>query len=200
MPRKPHDDRTPRDAKSLRERLWPHQRAALDLVASGAKFDLPDAAGRSHLGNRDFDVMVEDEAFYTRTVLLPHPIGAPPADPIPEAIALAGAPSQAPDDWDLASSACKQGYGAEVNPDQDHTAVALTAKMVVSRNVVVAAVNAPSSLNAAIDACTINWPREVDGWTFSSRRGLEAFDAEPIEIDPEPLEPLPEQQLPGMGM
>jgi hypothetical protein len=198
MSRKIQDHGPPRDVADLRARLRPYQQAAqaaLDFALKAPTFALAD--GKSL---RAFDVVVEDEAFYTRTVLLRHAKAEAPSDPIATAIALAGAPGDAPEDWDLASSACKAGYGSEVRAHCDGTAVDLTAKIVVSRGLIVAAGDPPSSLEAAVGASHLEWPRQIDGWTFSSRRGLEAFDAEPIEIDAE--QPAPESQpiLPSMGM
>lgn len=197
MTGKAKDDRTSRKVGALRKHLRPYQQAAVDFILSGKKPTFHPNAGKT---TRSFDVMIDDEAFYTRTVLLKHTPSEAPSDPVAEAILIAGTPDLAPEPWEIASSSCKAGYGSGARPHPDGTAVNLTAKIVIARNIIVAAGDAQSSLEAAIDACPLEWPRDSAGWTFSSRRGLEAFDAEPIEIENTPVTPEPETSQPGIRM
>lgn len=194
----------PRPVESLRQRLWPHQREALDRMADAARIEFPSSMGKTLEGAdglRRYDVMVEDEAFYERTVFLAHAEGAAPADPVAAAVAKAGRPEDAPEGWDMTSSVCKAGYGSTARKVRGGTEVDLTAKIVVCRGREVEVEEGRSPLQAAIDQSRIDWPGESAGWTFSSCRGLEAFDAEPIEIESLPTrDPHIEPDAPRMGM
>jgi hypothetical protein len=194
-------DSAPRPVASLRARLWPHQRDALDRMAGAARIEFASPLGRTVGGARAYDVVVEDEAFYSRIVTLPHAPGAAPADPVAAAMKAAGRPELVPEDWDLASSACKAGYGAEVRAVRGGTEVELNAKVIVSRGVAVEVDSGRSPLQAAIDAVRIEWPADNAGWSLSWRRGFEAFDADPIELEDLPsVDVEPEPEGPRLGM
>jgi hypothetical protein len=46
-----------------------------------------------------------------------------------------------------------------------------------------------TAIEEAVGACSLVWPQDAMNWAFASRRGPEAFDAAPIELDLDPPGP-----------